>query len=183
MTTQFMRNYIDLINEMQQPQPQQLDEGMMDTIMGKVRQLKDRFMAIPGAAEALKQAEQYRDQLEAIVKNSKSGQEAGRAIKDLAAQAAQKSPDMVAEMDRGGTDKFAGYFYLATSLATVAATLLGGVIDHIQSFPAGSFDQIYRIFVAVAVPLATLLMAMLFFGESSRLRKSAERSDRLNKPS
>ena len=32
MTTQFMRNYIDLINEMQQPQPQQLDEGMMDAI-------------------------------------------------------------------------------------------------------------------------------------------------------
>jgi hypothetical protein len=29
MTTQFMRNYIDLINEMQQPQPQQLDEGIM----------------------------------------------------------------------------------------------------------------------------------------------------------
>ena len=90
MTTQFMRNYIDLINEMQQPQPQQLDEGVIDSLVGKFRQLKDRFMAVPGAAEAVKRAEPYRDQLEAIAKNSKSGKEAIAAINNLVAQTSKK---------------------------------------------------------------------------------------------
>ena len=179
MTTQlFMRNYIDLINEMEQPQ--QLDEGVMDTIMGKFQQLKDRFMAIPGAAQALKQVEPYRDQIEAIVKNSKSGQEAGKAIKDLMASVAQKDTAMVTEIDRGGFDKFAGYLSLATSLGLVALMLLGGTIDHIQSFPEGSFQQVSRIFVAVAVPLAMILAAIVFFAESRDRKKNAEKWDQIS---
>ncbi len=178
MTTQLIRNYIDIVNEAQQPQ--QLDEGVIDTLAGKFQQLKDRFMAIPGAAQALKQVEPYRDQIEAIVKNSKSGQEAGKAIKDLMASVAQKDTAMVTEIDRGGSDKFAGYLSLATSLGLVALMLLGGTIDHIQSFPAGSHSQVARIIAAVGYPLGMIFAAIIFFAESRDKRKQAERWDQIS---
>ena len=57
MTTQFMRNYIDLINEMQQPQPQQLDEGMMDAIKKAANYVISNFGPdVKSIANTVKQA-------------------------------------------------------------------------------------------------------------------------------
>ena len=125
MTTQFMRNYIDLINEIEQPHPQQVDEGVIDSLVGKFKQLKDRFMAVPGAAQALKRAEPYRDQLEAIAKNSKSGQEVMAAIKDLVAQASKKDTAAVpiTEIVTAAAGAFAGL----AGLYTAALGLINGI--------------------------------------------------------
>jgi hypothetical protein len=82
MTTQLMRNYIDIVNEAQEPQ--QLDEGVIDTLAGKVKQLKDRFMAIPGAAQAFKQAEQHRGEIEQLAKSGKSSKEIIDSLKQMA---------------------------------------------------------------------------------------------------
>jgi archaellum component FlaG (FlaF/FlaG flagellin family) len=114
MTTQFMRNYIDLINEAQQPQ--QLDEGAAETIAALVKK-------IPGIGRYIELAQQYKPQLVQILKTSKSGEEVKKKMEDLVSQA----PVPVSES--GLMKQLGGAAALAGSVLSVAMMNYVGMID------------------------------------------------------
>ena len=86
MTTQFMRNYIDLINEMQQPQPQQLDEGMLDFLKQKAMKLisqVNQSSKVKPYIDLVKQQPGIQDQMMDILKSSKSADDVVAQLKQI----------------------------------------------------------------------------------------------------
>ena len=61
MSTDFLRNYIDIIKEAEQPRVQ-LDEGIMDSINGLVAKIK----AIPGIAKFIQAAQAKKEKVSTV---------------------------------------------------------------------------------------------------------------------
>ena len=86
MSTDFLRNYIDIIKEAEQPRVQ-LDEGIMDSINGLVAKIK----AIPGIAKFIQAAQAKKDELIQAAQRSQNGQELVKNIQAaVGAQSAQQ---------------------------------------------------------------------------------------------
>ena len=77
MSTDFLRNYIDIIKEAEQPRVQ-LDEGIMDSINGLVAKIK----AIPGIAKFIQAAQAKKDELIQAAQSSSNGQELVKNIQE-----------------------------------------------------------------------------------------------------
>ena len=93
MTTQFMRNYIDLINEMQQSQPQQLDEGMLDFLKQKAMKLVtqvNQSSKVKPYIDLVKQQPGIQDQMMDILKSSKSADDVIAQLKQMGKTLAQQ---------------------------------------------------------------------------------------------
>jgi hypothetical protein len=70
MSTDFLRNYIDIIKEAEQPRVQ-LDEGIMDSLKGIVAKIK----AIPGIQRFIQVAQAKKAELIQAAQSSSNGQE------------------------------------------------------------------------------------------------------------
>ena len=152
-----LRKYIDLLEERQQ-----LDEGVLDSLMGKVKQLKDKFFSSPGAQEAFNQANQDRDEIESILKNSKS---ADQAIKAVQALAQQRVGGQV-QLEAFGSDgmrllgKFAGGLGILWSLAVGLINQYYDAYSMIFNLPDGGEKTSYLI-ANVGLPLLMFVYGIL----------------------
>ena len=106
MSTEFFRNYIDIIKEAEQPRVQ-IDEGIMDSISGIIAKIK----AIPGIQKFIQAAQAKKDALIQAAQQSSNGAD---LVKNI--QAAVGGQQAVAE---GWGDKITGGF-----LATAGGGLL-----------------------------------------------------------
>ena len=98
MSTEFLRNYIDIIKEAEQPQVQ-LDEGIMDSLKGIVAKIK----AIPGIQRFIQAAQAKKAELIQAAQSSSNGQELVKNIQAaVGAQSAQAQQPAVAEGWLGG---------------------------------------------------------------------------------
>jgi hypothetical protein len=91
MSTDFLRNYIDIIKEAEQPRVQ-LDEGIMDSLKGIVEKIK----AIPGIQSYIQAANAKKDALIQAAQRSRNGVD---LVKNI--QAAVGGQQAVAEGDLG----------------------------------------------------------------------------------
>ena len=87
MTTQSLRNYIDIINEHSQA-PAQLDEGILQDIKTKAGSVLSQFKSIPGIGKAYQKAKTFAPQLKQIFASAKSGEDVINGIKQLASSKA-----------------------------------------------------------------------------------------------
>ena len=92
---EFFRKFADIITEAEQV-PQQLDEGIIDTIKQKTAGFAEKVKQLPGFAEAYATAKAAVPQLKQIFTTSKSGAEVVDKIKQLAGA---NKPVAVAETD------------------------------------------------------------------------------------
>ena len=98
MSTDFLRNYIEIIKEAEQPNIQ-LDEGIMDSISGLVAKIK----AIPGIQRFIQAAQAKKDELIQAAQRSQSGADLVKNIQAaVSAQPAQAQQPAVAEGWLGG---------------------------------------------------------------------------------
>lgn len=82
MSTELLRQYIDIVSEQQQPQ--QLDEGMLGSIVSTLKKGVDAVMGSSELMPALQQAWAQRDKIRDIVTSGGSGQEIMGRLKDFA---------------------------------------------------------------------------------------------------
>ena len=87
MTTQSLRNYIDIINEYSQA-PAHLDEGILQDIKTKAGSVLSQFKSIPGIGKAYQKAKTFAPQLKQIFASAKSGEDVINGIKQLASSKA-----------------------------------------------------------------------------------------------
>ena len=80
MDPKFFRKYADLITEAEQPE--QLDEGVMDSI----KAMASKIQALPGISQYIKMAQSLKQQAIDIVKSSQSGKEVVDKLQALAQQ-------------------------------------------------------------------------------------------------
>ena len=92
---EFFRKFADIITEAEQV-PQQLDEGIIDTIKQKTAGFAEKVKQLPGFAEAYATAKAAVPQLKQIFTTSKSGAEVIDKIKQLVGA---NKPVAVAETD------------------------------------------------------------------------------------
>lgn len=149
-----LRKYIDLLEERQQ-----LDEGVLDSLVGKVKQLKDKFFSSPGAKEAFNQASQHRDELESILKNSKSADEAIRAVQALAQQTAGAQAQLDEEIS-SLIGKLVGGVNVLSALAIGLINQYYDAYSMIFNLPGGGEKTSYLI-ANVGLPLIMFFMGTL----------------------
>ena len=168
MTTQFMRNYIDLINEMQQPQ--QLDEGAAETIAALIKK-------IPGIGRYIELAQQYKPQLVQILKTSKSGEEVKKKMEDLVSQA----PVPVSES--GLIKQLGGAAAMVGSVLSVAMMNYVGMIDGL--FQRAADGEMGTAIVAGAylglVPVGLMIIGTMLMFEGDKEQNDAKRKADLQK--
>ena len=168
MTTQFMRNYIDLINEMQQPQ--QLDEGAAETIAALIKK-------IPGIGRYIELAQQYKPQLVQILKTSKSGEEVKKKMEDLVSQA----PVPVSES--GLMKQLGGAAALAGSVLSVAMMNYVGMIEGL--FQRAADGEMGTAIAAGAylgvVPVGLMIIGTMLMFEGDKEQNDAKRKADLQK--
>ena len=149
-----LRKYIDLLEERQQ-----LDEGVLDSLMGKVKQLKDKFFSSPGAQEAFNQANQDRDEIESILKNSKSADQAIKAVQALAQQRAGGQAQLD-EVFPGVMGKLAGGLGVLTSLAIGIINQYYDAYSMMFNMPNGG-EKISYLITNVGIPLFLFFYSIL----------------------
>jgi len=162
MTTQFMRNYIDLINEMQQPQ--QLDEGAAETIAALIKK-------IPGIGRYIELAQQYKPQLVQILKTSKSGEEVKKKMEDLVAQAS------VPVSESGLIKQLGGAAAMVGSVLSVAMMNYVGMIDGL--FQRAADGEMGTAIVAGAfvslIPVGLMIIGTMLMFEGDKEQNDAKR--------
>ena len=84
MSTNLLRNYIDIIKEAEQPTAH-LDEGMLQDIKTKAGSVIAQFKSIPGIGKAYQQAKTMVPELKQIFTSAKSGKDVIDGIKRLVA--------------------------------------------------------------------------------------------------
>ena len=84
MSTNLLRNYIDIIKEAEQPTAH-LDEGMLQDIKTKAGSVIAQFKSIPGIGKAYQQAKTMVPELKQIFTSAKSGKDVIDSIKGLVA--------------------------------------------------------------------------------------------------
>ena len=84
MSTDFLRNYIDIIKEAEQPRVQ-LDEGMLQDIKNKAGSVIAQFKSIPGIGKAYQQAKAFAPELKQIFASAKSSKDVIDGIKRFVA--------------------------------------------------------------------------------------------------
>ena len=170
MTTQFMRNYIDLINEMKQPQPQQLDEGAAETIAALIKK-------IPGIGRYIELAQQYKPQLVQILKTSKSGEEVKKKMEDLVAQASVPVSESGLMKQLGGTAAMVG------SVLSVAMMNYVGMIEGL--FQRAADGEMGTAIAAGAylgvVPVGLMIIGTMLMFEGDKEQNDAQRKADLQK--
>jgi hypothetical protein len=129
MSTDFLRNYIDIIKEAEQPQVQ-LDEGIMDSLKGIVAKIK----AIPGIQKFIQAAQAKKAELIQAAQSSSNGQE---LVKNI--QAVVGGQQAVAE---GWGDKITG---------ALVGSAGGGLM-------AAGADLFMRAWIAMGKPDLTQMM-------------------------
>ena len=163
MTTQFMRNYIDLINEMQQPQPQQLDEGMLDFLKQKAMKLVSQVnqsSKVKPYIDLVKQQPGIQDQMMDILKSSKSADDVVAQLKQMGKTLAQQK-QTVDKVSEGW-----GSFGAIASLIGTAASIIEyfwnpiaeiiiahnpvGVSGAVESFAAPYIAYIFPVMFIIA---------------------------------
>ena len=168
MTTQFMRNYIDLINEMQQPQ--QLDEGAAETIAALIKK-------IPGIGRYIELAQQYKPQLVQILKTSKSGEEVKKKMEDLVAQAS------VPVSESGLMKQLGGAAAMVGSVLSVAMMNYVGMIEGL--FQRAADGEMGTAIVAGAylgvVPVGLMIIGTMLMFEGDKEQNDAKRKADLQK--
>ena len=168
MTTQFMRNYIDLINEMQQPQ--QLDEGAAETIAALIKK-------IPGIGRYIELAQQYKPQLVQILKTSKSGEEVKKKMEDLVTQAS------VPVSESGLIKQLGGAAAMVGSVLSVAMMNYVGMIDGL--FQRAADGEMGTAIVAGAylglVPVGLMIIGTMLMFEGDKEQNDAKRKADLQK--
>ena len=168
MTTQFMRNYIDLINEMQQPQ--QLDEGAAETIAALIKK-------IPGIGRYIELAQQYKPQLVQILKTSKSGEEVKKKMEDLVAQASVPVSESGLMKQLGGTAAMVG------SVLSVAMMNYVGMIEGL--FQRAADGEMGTAIAAGAylgvVPVGLMIIGTMLMFEGDKEQNDAKRKADLQK--
>ena len=82
MDPKFFRKYADIITEAEVPQ--QLDEGMLDSLKQKALDLFAKAKQVPGFSEGVAKAKAMTGQLKQILQSSSSAAEVGQKIKALA---------------------------------------------------------------------------------------------------
>ena len=168
MTTQFMRNYIDLINEAQQPQ--QLDEGAAETIAALVKK-------IPGIGRYIELAQQYKPQLVQILKTSKSGEEVKKKMEDLVSQAPVPVSESGLMKQLGGTAAMVG------SVLSVAMMNYVGMIEGL--FQRAADGEMGTAIAAGAylgvVPVGLMIIGTMLMFEGDKEQNDAKRKADLQK--
>ena len=168
MTTQFMRNYIDLINEMQQPQ--QLDEGAAETIAALIKK-------IPGIGRYIELAQQYKPQLVQILKTSKSGEEVKKKMEDLVAQAS------VPVSESGLMKQLGGAAAMVGSVLSVAMMNYVGMIEGL--FQRAADGEMGTAIAAGAylgvVPVGLMIIGTMLMFEGDKEQNDAKRKADLQK--
>ena len=168
MTTQFMRNYIDLINEMQQPQ--QLDEGAAETIAALIKK-------IPGISRYIELAQQYKPQLVQILKTSKSGEEVKKKMEDLVAQAS------VPVSESGLMKQLGGAAAMVGSVLSVAMMNYVGMIEGL--FQRAADGEMGTAIAAGAylgvVPVGLMIIGTMLMFEGDKEQNDAKRKADLQK--
>jgi len=82
MSTDFLRNYIDIIKEAEQPRVQ-LDEGMLQDLKAKASAIMSELKKMPGIGKAYQQAKAFVPEIKKIFMSSKSGKDVMNGIKNL----------------------------------------------------------------------------------------------------
>ena len=139
MTTQFMRNYIDLINEMEQPQPQQLDEGMMDTLKGKVKSVVDKVAGNSALAPYYKKAQTHSMDVIKAIQSSRSGDELMGKLKTIAGASTATNEIWDPKANILGASA-AGIISVATGIFNYIIGTGGKVMDMIRSVPPEKYQ-------------------------------------------
>jgi len=159
MSTEFFRNYIDIIKEAEQP-TQQLDEGMLQDIKTKASAVISQFTSNPGFKQAYQQAKTFAPQLKQIFMSSKSGADVVKGIKSLAASKA--GGNAVAEDVKFGTAAGA-----IGSTAFITWEAVTGFLDVcINAAMQGNAAAIY--FVVMPILCAIMAFFMLFWETDGR---------------
>ena len=143
MTTQFMRNYIDLINEMQQPQPQQLDEGMMDTLKGKVKSVVDKVAGNSALAPYYKKAQTHSMDVIKAIQSSRSGDELMGKLKAIAGASTATNEIWDPKANILGASA-AGIISVATGIFNYIIGTGGKVMDMIRSVPPEKYQGLFQ---------------------------------------
>jgi hypothetical protein len=166
MSTEFFRNYIDIIKEAEQPRVQ-LDEGMMDSISGLVAKIK----AIPGIQRFIQAAQAKKTELIQAAQRSQNGAD---LVKNI--QAAVGGQQAVAE---GLGDKITGAVVASAGGGLMAAGadlfmkawIAMGKPDLTTMTGDGNFDG--RIVVAL-VSMLVLTGAVAMIGGAQKIKQGMQ---------
>ena len=174
MTTQFMRNYIDLINEMQQPQPQpqQLDEGMLDFLKQKAMKLVtqvNQSSKVKPYIDLVKQQPGIQDQMMDILKSSKSADDVVAQLKQMGKTLAQQK-QTVDKVSEGW-----GSFGAIASLIGTAASIIEYfwnpiseiIIAHNPVGVPGAIEAFAAPYIAYIFPVMFIIVGLQLMWYSS----------------
>ena len=137
MTTQFMRNYIDIINEAQQPH--QLDEGMIDTLKGKVKSVVDKVAGNSALAPYYKKAQTHSMDVIKAIQSSRSGDELMGKLKAIAGASTATNEIWDPKANILGASA-AGIISVATGIFNYIIGTGGKVMDMIRSVPPEKYQ-------------------------------------------
>ena len=160
MSTDFLRNYIDIIKEAEQPRVQ-LDEGIMDSLKGIVAKIK----AIPGIQRFIQAAQAKKAELIQAAQSSSNGQELVKNIQAaVGAQPAQAQQPAVAEGWLGGilSASAGGGLMAAGADLFMRAWLAMGKPDLTAMTAQGNYDG--KIVLALTTMLVLCGALSLFMG-------------------
>jgi len=160
--SEIMRKYSNIVAEAENTM--QLDEGMLDSVKAMV-------MKIPGISQYIKAAENLKPQLASIAKNSRSGSEALKQVKSLAAGAQQ--PVIASEGDR-----FKSIVNAGAGTALLILGKLGGFYDSIlQYYQQGDTGMAAAGVSLTVLPMViALMMAVVLWQQANENDKWKQQS-------
>jgi hypothetical protein len=159
MSTDLLRNYIDIIKEAEQPQVQ-LNEGMLQDIKDKAGSVIAQFKSIPGIGKAYQQAKALAPELKQIFAGAKSSKDVIDGIKSLVA--AKTGANAMAEDVKPGAAIGA-----LGSTAFITWEAVSGFLDIcINAAMQGNAAGIY--FVVMPILCAIAAFFMLFYQTDGR---------------
>jgi len=130
MDPKFFRKYADLIESAENNKPV-LTEGMLNDIKTQAMALFNKAKAMPGFSQAYQKAKTMTPQVQAILKTSKSGEEAMGRIQQLAkAPANENAFSQAAGVAAGAVG---GIGAVATPFSSICAKLLDPLLTSAQA--------------------------------------------------
>jgi hypothetical protein len=134
MSTELLRRYIDILEE-----SQQLDEGMLSSILPTLKKFAMQALNLPQLAPYLKQAKGMFPEIKQALESSKSGQEFTSKLQKLAGTQAQVNEDFA--------DKFViGLGVFLASIGTLAGWTLKILPSSAQYASDADFENMMTVF-------------------------------------